>query len=458
MSSNLNSFCKIVEKRHNDDCMKIIMKSLPLCGSITKMLEYLKSSNDLEIKMEIISRKEKYKFVSHVLSLIKFRTLPRSDKNIVYKYLKLFTNYSISTLKRMSAKWRDGKLVYHAIRKYNVENIGIEKNRFHQKYFSTDISLLIETDIAHGCLNGNATKQILLREYEVFKNADYSNISQISVAHIYNIRNSNRQYTSSHAMYFKKTRATQVSIGIRSKPTPGGKPGYIRVDTVHQGDYANIKGVYHINIVDEVTQYEFIATVEKISERYLKSVMVELLKMFPFSIIEFHSDNGSEYINRYTVEILNRLHIKLTKSRSRRSNDNALVESKNGSIIRKQFGRNYIDRNFASELNEFDQNYLNLYLNYHRPCGFAENRKINKNGKIKKCYNQYLTPYEKFKSLDNSEQYLKSDVSIEQLDKIAYSESDNSFAKRMKKERNRIFRKINKFNRDNIFKNNLKIS
>ncbi len=453
MSSNLNSFCKIVE---NDNCMKIIMKNLPLCGSITKMLEYLKSSNDLEIKMEIISRKEKYKFVSHTLSLIKFRTLSRSDKSIVYRYLRLFTNYSISTLKRMSAKWRDGKLVYHAVKKYSVENKSIEKNRFHQKYFAFDVALLIKTDIAHGCLNGNATKRILIREYKIFKNADYANISQISISHIYNIRNSNKQYTSSHAMYFKKIMATQVSIGIRSKPTPNGKPGYIRVDTVHQGDYANIKGVYHINIVDEVTQYEFIATVERISEKYLKPVMIELLKLFPFYIFEFHSDNGSEYINRYTVEILNKLHIKLTKSRC--SNDNALVESKNGSIIRKQFGRNYIDRKFANELNEFNKNYLNLYLNYHRPCGFAENKKMNKNGKIKKCYNQYMTPYEKFKSLDDSKQYLKSNISIEQLDEIAYNESDNEFARRMKKERNRIFRKINKYNRDSIYKNNLKIS
>ena len=101
---------------------------------------------------------------------------------------------------------------------------------------------------------------------------------------------------------------------------------------MHQGDQDGVKGLYHINAVDCVTQYEAVATCERISEAYLIPVLgKELLASFPFVILGFHVDNGSEYINRHVAELLNKLLIEeFTKSRSRHSNDNALVESKNG--------------------------------------------------------------------------------------------------------------------------------
>lgn len=414
------------------------MKRLPLFGSINQIEEFLKTNKQTGLKIEIISKKDKYMCINDILWNIKFRKLSLSDKHTVFRLLKFFTGYSISHLKRLGTKWRNGTLKFNSSR---------NRNKFSRKYFPTDIALLINTDAAHHCLSGKATSKILLREFEVFKNTDYANIAKISVGHIYNIRNNNRQYGSSKAMFFKTTKAVQNSIGVRRKPAPNGRPGFIRVDTVHQGDYAGNKGVYHINIIDEVTQYEFVATVPQITEKYLKPVMTELLKLFPFAIFEFHADNGSEYINKYTVALLNKLHIELTKSRSRHSNDNALVESKNGSIIRKLFGRNYIDKKFADELYKFDKEYLNIYLNYHRPCAFAEDR-ADKNGKIKKYYNEWTTPYEKFKSLENAEQYLKKEFTFKELDIIAYEMSDNEFAIKMNKAKSKIFKKIESDNRE----------
>jgi hypothetical protein len=412
------------------------MKRLPLFKSIEQISEFLKTNKSVGFKVEIISKKEKYLCINEVFWNIGFRKLSLSEKHIVFKLLKFFTGYSISHLKRLGSKWRNGTLKYNSTR---------HRNKFFRKYFPSDIALLIKTDTAHHCLSGRATKRILNREFEIFKNADYANISNISVGHLYNIRNKNNQYATSKAMFFKRTKAIQTNIGIRQKPMPNGSPGYLRVDTVHQGDYAGIKGLYHINMVDEVTQYELVGTVEKITEFYLRPVMEELLKLFPFKIFEFHSDNGSEYVNKYTVKLLNKLHIELTKSRSRHSNDNALVESKNGSIIRKLFGRNYIDKKFAKELNKFNKQYLNIYINYHRPCAFAVNRK-NKNGKIKKHYNAWMTPYEKLKSLKNAKQYLKHNFSFKKLDKLAMEMSDNDFAIKMNKEKSRIFKKIENYN------------
>lgn len=405
------------------------MKHLPL-NSISQIDNFLKSNSDLE--MEIISVKEKYEFIKIVLLKIKYRKLSKKEKKVVLKYLKHFTNYSKSHLKKIIRKWKEGLLYFNPSRK---------RNKFHSVYVPKDIALLIKTDIAHNCLNGKATKEILKREYEVFKDQEYQNISKISVSHLYNLRNRNRQYQSSKAMNFRKTNVSKVNIGIRRKPDPQGKPGYLRVDTVHQGDSNGKKGVYHINLVDEVTQFEMVATVEKISEKYLRSIIKEALKLFPFMIYEFHSDNGSEYINNIVAELLNKLHIELTKSRSRHSNDNALVESKNGSIIRKLFGRNFINQKYAKLINKFDKKYLNIYLNYHRPSGFASD-KIDKRGKVKKEYSEFTTPYEKFKSLENAKQYLKTGFAFAKLDEIAYAKSDNKFATEMMEEKDKLFEKI----------------
>jgi len=218
---------------------------------------------------------------------------------------------------------------------------------------------------------------------------------------------------------------------------PDGQPGYIRVDTVHQGDLDEVKGLYHINAVDEVTQFEIVCAVEKISERYLIPVLEQLLDQFPFGILEFHADNGSEYINKHVVKLLKKLLIELTKSRARHSNDNALVESKNGSIIRKHLGYSHIRQHLAPLVNQFHHDYLNPYINYYRPCFFPV-IKTNAKGKQVKTYpyESMMTPYEKFRSLHQPSQYLKPGINLKQLDAIAFSINDNESAKQFKEAKN----------------------
>jgi len=242
--------------------------------------------------------------------------------------------------------------------------------------------------------------------------------------------------------YTKTTYGPGISIGERSKPEPNGRPGFIRVDSVHQGDFEGEKGVYHINSIDEVTQWEIIGATERISEKYLLPVLKSIINSYPFKIIEFHADNGSEYINHRVVGMLNRLLIRLTKSRPRRSNDNAQVESKNGSVIRKHMGRMHIPGSFAKVINEFYKEYFNPYINYHRPSGYATETVISKYGKIKKVYNDYMPPYEKLKTLDDVKEYLKERITFEKLDKIAYAMSDNEATRVMEKEKDKLFKII----------------
>ncbi len=184
------------------------MKRSPLFGSIDQMSKYLKTSKEAGVVFEIATPKDKYEFTSSVLFGIRFRSLSKKEKHVVYSYLKFFTKYSKGNLKRMASKWVKGTLVY---------NPSKNKNKFCQKYFPKDIALLIDTDIAHECLSAEATIVIMRREYKIFGKADYANISGISKSHIYNIRNNKNQYATSKAMHFKTTKATQNSIGTRNQ-------------------------------------------------------------------------------------------------------------------------------------------------------------------------------------------------------------------------------------------------
>jgi hypothetical protein len=212
------------------------------------------------------------------------------------------------------------------------------------------------------------------------------------------------------------------------------------VDSVHQGDRDGEKGVYHINLVDEVLQWEITVSVEKICERFLVPALAIALGEFPFFILNFHADNGSEYINRFVAGMLNKMHIKLTKCRPRHSGDNGLVECKNGAIIRKQLGYAHIPQINADRINIWMRKYLNPYLNFHRPCAFPVEQ-IDSRGKLKKTYplTAYKTPYEKLKSLENPSQYLKPGLSFAELDKIAYNVSDTEFAKKLSEQKKILF-------------------
>lgn len=379
-----------------------------------------------------VPKSNRYEWIANTLKRTNYFKLTKKDKGPVREYMELMTGYSWSQLKRLIAQYRERKW---------IGQCRSPRNTFTRRYTHIDVCLLAKTDEAHQTLSGPATKKLFERAHLVYGEESYERLANISVSHLYNLRKSTGYIRQRR--HFTKTQRTAVKIGERRKPNPHGQPGYIRIDTVHQGDQDKVKGVYHINAVDEVTQFEVVCSVEKISENYLVPVLEELLKTFPFKVINFHSDNGSEYINRIVADLLNRMHIKMTKSRSRHSNDNALAESKNGSIVRKYFGYVHIEQKWAPLINEFNKKYLTPYLNFHRPCYFAE-IKIDKKGKEIKTYpyRSMMTPYEKLKSLPNAEQYLKPEVSFESLDQKMLVMSDLQAAQAMKKAGMQLFREI----------------
>ncbi len=166
---------------------------------------------------------------------------------------------------------------------------------------------------------------------------------------------------------------------------------------------------------------------------------------------------GSEYVNKKVMELLNKLLIEFTKSRARHTNDQALVEGKNGSIIRKHMGHWHIPQSEATKIQSFysargisssilipqAKETFNEYLNFHRPCGFATET-VDKKGKIKKKYNDYFTPFEKLQTLTKPEQFLKKGVTMESLKEVEQQRSDTESAKLMQKEKIKLFRSFSK--------------
>lgn len=410
--------------------MKTIM-TLNELTTIAQLRDFLSGTQAVAFSV-LDGQEARYRWLTAELAKFRYLTLSRQDRGVVLQYLMKVSCYSRQQITRLIQQYRNTGTLKRCQR--TVAG-------FRQRYTREDIHLLAAMDERHDTPCGHAVKMLCERAYRVFGDTDYAQLAGISVSHLYNLRKS-VPYTRQRR-HFEKTRPTRALIGERRKPQPNGQPGYIRVDTVHQGDLDKQKGVYHINAVDEVTQFQVVCTVEKISEAYLLPVLESMLEAFPFRVQSFHSDNGSEYINKRVANLLEKLLIEFTKSRSRHSNDNALAECKNGAVVRKIFGYSHIPQHWATLINAFNQQHLNNYINYHRPCFFPETLTDAK-GKERKVYRyeHMMTPYEKLKSLPNAIDYLKPGIHFGILDVSAYQLSDNQAADQLQKARLILFNTI----------------
>jgi len=279
----------------------------------------------------------------------------------------------------------------------------------------------------HGTLSGTTTRKLCERALRVHGDVRFERLARISNAHVYTLRH--------HTTYRMvrgsddKTRPVRNSIGERRKPFPDGRPGYLRVDSVHQGDRDGLKGGYLVNAVEEVTQCQCICAVEKISERFLVPVLKAMREAFPFTIRGFHSEQ---------------LRIEQPKSRSRQTNDNALAESQNASTVRKHLGYSHIPGRFAQRVSAFTTDILSPSRNFHRPCHFPTEC-IDDKGKRRKRYRyeDRMTPYEKLTLVSETADDLQPSMSFSHLDAIASEYSDHEAANRLNEARTQLFQLIN---------------
>jgi transposase InsO family protein len=393
--------------------------------SLEQMQAFLEGSGPVEFEAK--NQGDLYEWVTGTLLEHGYIRLPKTGKGVVRRYIAKMRGLSRAQTTRLIGQYIDqGEVRIRRARRH----------RFSPRYSKADIELLVTVDEAHDTLSGPATQKILYREFHEYADIRYETLSSISVAHIYNLRK-RREYRE-RRMSFQKTKPTPVSIGERRRPEPDGNAGYLRIDTVHQGDRDGVKGVYHINAVDEVTQWQVVGATERISEAWLKPVLEGILEQFPFRIRGFHSDNGSEFINHTVADMLNKLLIEQTKSRPRHSNDNGLVETKNGAVIRKHMGFSHIESAHADQINTFYKDYFNPYLNFHRPCGVPEVI-TNERGKTKRIYKWYATPLEILRQLPGMAGFLRDDVTMEELERQAGRQTDTGAAIKMQDAKRKLF-------------------
>lgn len=400
--------------------------------SVGQLAELIKAAEALGV--EGVQRKESiaeiYTWMNDILIRLKYRFLKKKERGIVRRYLHLYSAYTESHIDHLIAGYR----------KYG--KISQEKRtqpQFGKIYTSEDIALLAEVADGYQHQNGRALKEVCREMLEVYGDKRFVRLAKISVSRLYDLKKT--EVFKTKALTYTKTRKVSVPIGERRKPYPEGRPGYLRVDSVHQGDRDKEKGVYHINLVDEVTQYEIVVCVEGISEEFLLPALEDALAQFPFVVINFHSDNGSEYINKMVARLLQKLLVTQTKSRSRRTNDNALVEGKNGAVIRRHMGFMHIPKKHAGAINDFYRDFFNPFVNLHRFCAFPD-EEIDARGKIVKKYRTYRTPIEKLLLIENVENYFKEDVTKESLRTQAKKQSHLAAAQEMQKAKSALFKLI----------------
>jgi hypothetical protein len=380
-----------------------------------------------EVRFTGHSREDIYDWIGKTLREHNYAKQGREAKGLLRSYVAKMTGQSRAQVTRLIGKY---------VATGEVRPTAYRRHRFPTRYTRIDAACLASVDEAHDTMSGPATRKILEREFGEYGKREYERLAGISVAHLYRLRKS-KTYRTRQAT-FTKTKPTTVAIGERRRPEPEGRPGYLRVDTVHQGDREGAKGVYHINAVDEVTQWQVVACVPQISEAWLEPALYSMLAQFPFKVRGFHSDNGSEFINHNVATMLKKLLVEQTKSRPRRSNDNGLVEAKNGAVIRKHMGYVHIAAPQAARVQQFYEEHLNDYLNFHRPCGQVEIRTDAK-GKQRCVYRRYETPWEVYRTLPNAGRYLKAGQTLRALTKKARQESDTEAAKRMQQAKRILF-------------------
>ena len=396
--------------------------------SLEQIRAFLAGAGPVEFCGE--GRQERYEWVERTLRQHDYGRLGRAEKGLLRRYLSKMSGLSRAQVTRLIGRYQAHGAVPPPV---------YQRRKFGSRYTEADIRLLAYVDQTHGGLSGAATQRILQREYHDYGQTVFERLASISVAQIYRFR-ATSVYRRHHTAY-QRTRPTPVPIGERRKPAPQGRPGYLRLDTVHQGDREGVKGLYHINAVDEVTQWEIVGAVPWISEQWLIPMLQAMLEQFPFRIRGFHTDNGSEFINHTVEQLLNKLLIEQTKSRPRHSNDNGLVESKNGAVIRKHIGFGHIASQHADAVNQFHQDHLNPYLNFHRPCGVP--RLIAQaNGKIRRVYPRYRTPLEILSEMPDAERFLRPGLTLAALKQQAMEQSDTDAARDLQIAKKQLFRRI----------------
>lgn len=159
-------------------------------------------------------------------------------------------------------------------------------------------------------------------------------------------------------------------IPVRTSHWDADKPGYLEGDTVsHSGPSASGEWVHSLNVTDILSCWVETRAVKGNSEAGVSEALEEIRHALPFKALELDTDNGSEFINWQVVRYCEKHKIAFTRSRPYKKDDNAHVEQKNWTHVRKVFGWQRYDTSAQQEaMNALYRNELRLMMNLFQPC------------------------------------------------------------------------------------------
>ena len=189
--------------------------------SLVEIEAFLSASES--VRFAGCGRTELYKWVERLLCHHVYPLQKRRAKGMLRAYVERMTGFS---------RAQSTRLIGGYLKAGRIAPKPSLRPRFQRHYTAADVELLAAVDSAHERLSGPATRHILKREFEVYGKAEFQRLARLSNGHLYNLRRSPRY----GLRRYEKTRPTAVQIGERKKPAPNGQPGFLRIDTVHQGD------------------------------------------------------------------------------------------------------------------------------------------------------------------------------------------------------------------------------
>ena len=227
----------------------------------------------------------------------------------------------------------------------------------------------------------------------------YAHLQQMSPATMDRLRVGDPQRRGHGRSLTKPGSLLKTQIPIRTYADWNDKrPGFLEIDLVdHSGGLAQGDFAQTLNMTDVCTGWTEMQAVPNKAQVHVFAAIQTLRARLPFALLGIDSDNGGEFINAELLRYCKREHITFTRGRSGRKNDNAYVEQKNWSVVRRLSGYERYDT--PPQVKQLNQLYAvyRLYVNCFLPIVKLQS-KVRIAGRTKKVYDAPQTPYQRLRN------------------------------------------------------------
>lgn len=185
-------------------------------------------------------------------------------------------------------------------------------------------------------------------------------------------------------------------IPVRTDNWDVHEPGYCEIDLVsHSGPHASGEFLYSLNLTDICTEWDETRAIMGKGEAGVVQALDEIRRVLPFRLRAIDSDNGSEFINYHLVRYCQKHGLQFTRGRPYKKNDNAHIEQKNWTHVRRIFGWDRLDTpEQQAAMNALYQNELRQMMNLYQPSVKLQS-KTRKGSRVTKRYDDAQTPLDR---------------------------------------------------------------